>query len=230
MKLKNLILSILCAVFALSSAFGQDMIVKRNAEEIEANVEEVNDTQIKYRRFSNPTGPVYSISKNEVLMIKYENGEKDVFTEATTPAQTLATTPVSPGKMTSRAGNFFLDGRQISIAEAKDLSIPYAEAIKHIRTGQGIYTLSIIMAIGGGGLLGWQLGAAIAGRDISIGGLVAGVLVTGGAFGIGAVTVAQYKKAAAAYNLANGIAGVPDYDIRLAVQPTVGGIGLALTF
>ena len=58
----------------------QDIIVKTNAEEIKSKVLEVTQTEIKYKKFENLTGPTYSISKSETFMIKYENGIKDVFT------------------------------------------------------------------------------------------------------------------------------------------------------
>lgn len=58
---------------------GQDIIVKKTGDEIKAKVEEVLDTEIKYRKFENLAGPLYSMPKAEIFMIKYENGSKDVF-------------------------------------------------------------------------------------------------------------------------------------------------------
>jgi hypothetical protein len=60
-------------------AYGQDIIVKKSGDEIKSKVEQVLDTEIKYRKAENPAGPVYSILKSDVFMIKYENGTKDVF-------------------------------------------------------------------------------------------------------------------------------------------------------
>lgn len=84
---KQLVLSaaLLCAAFA---AEAQDMIVKRNAqaEEIPAKVIEVGENQIRYRKFSNPDGPIYTISRSEVFFIRYENGEKEVITAYAAPA------------------------------------------------------------------------------------------------------------------------------------------------
>jgi hypothetical protein len=67
----------------LTGAFvhGQDIIVQKNGEEIKAKVDQVLDTEIKYRKADNLTGPLYSLKKAEVFMIKYENGTKDIFTE-----------------------------------------------------------------------------------------------------------------------------------------------------
>lgn len=85
---------VLCAALcaALTSLRAQDMIVLRNAqaEEIPAKVLEVGETQIRYRKFSNPDGPIYTVGRSEVFFIRYENGEKEVITSYEAPARKLA--------------------------------------------------------------------------------------------------------------------------------------------
>lgn len=61
--------------------YSQDVILQRDGSEIKAIVKEVLDDVIKYHKFENQTGPVYSIRKSEVFMITYKNGSKDVFKE-----------------------------------------------------------------------------------------------------------------------------------------------------
>ena len=46
---------------------------------------------IKYKKFENPDGPSYSILKSDVLLIKYENGNKDVFNAENLSEQDLFT-------------------------------------------------------------------------------------------------------------------------------------------
>lgn len=60
--------------------FAQDVIVKKNAEEIEARVIRIGETSITYKKYTNLDGPEYVIPKKDVFMIKYENGTKEVFT------------------------------------------------------------------------------------------------------------------------------------------------------
>lgn len=95
--MKKLIL--LCAAFAAAtvSLQAQDMIVLRNAsaEEIPAKVLEVGDTHIRYRKHTNPDGPIYSLSRSEVFFIRYENGEKEVFEQTETPSDDAAPTLLS---------------------------------------------------------------------------------------------------------------------------------------
>lgn len=76
------------AAFMLLSmaASAQDIIVKKNGEEIRAKVEEIGERSIRYRKFTNLTGPVYSISRNEVFVIRYESGAKDIITPLDQPA------------------------------------------------------------------------------------------------------------------------------------------------
>ena len=57
----------------------QDILILKSGDEIQAKVNEVGTKEIKYKKFSNLTGPVYTILKSEVFMIKYQNGSKDVF-------------------------------------------------------------------------------------------------------------------------------------------------------
>ena len=63
------------------SVNAQDVITKKNGDEIQAKITEVGQNEIKYKRFDNPDGPVYTIGKSDVFMVKYENGTKDVFKE-----------------------------------------------------------------------------------------------------------------------------------------------------
>ncbi|NBW37133.1 MAG: hypothetical protein EBR30_19345 [Cytophagia bacterium] len=84
------------------------MIIKKDGSEISAKVVEVEDLKIKYRRFDQgATGPIYSITKTEVFMIRYEDGTKDVFGAAqpstTTPAQTSTPTNTTEQPVPARA-------------------------------------------------------------------------------------------------------------------------------
>lgn len=69
----------LLALFTSLTVHCQDVIVKKDGGTIVSKVLEVNTADIKYKKFSNQNGPTYSINKNEIISINYENGEKDVF-------------------------------------------------------------------------------------------------------------------------------------------------------
>lgn len=59
----------------------QDILTKRNGDEIEVKVLKISDSEVEYKKWSNPNGPSYTVSKSDVFMIKYKNGEKDVFSD-----------------------------------------------------------------------------------------------------------------------------------------------------
>jgi hypothetical protein len=59
--------------------FAQDNIVLNNGDEINAKIYEIGSTEIKYKKFNNQDGPIYYKSKDEILYIKYANGEKEMF-------------------------------------------------------------------------------------------------------------------------------------------------------
>ena len=87
--MKKLLFTLLALVpyFALQA---QDVLLKRNGEEIQVKVQEITLNEVKYKRFDNLEGPVISIAKRDVFMIKYENGTKEVFNE-TAPAAATST-------------------------------------------------------------------------------------------------------------------------------------------
>jgi hypothetical protein len=85
-------LLMLAAMFSFALCQAQDVLVKKNGEEIEVKVQEINLNEIKYKRFDNLQGPMISIAKSDVFMIKYENGSKDVFNEPAKPV--VSTSPV----------------------------------------------------------------------------------------------------------------------------------------
>ncbi len=74
MKSKTTLLFLLLSIIGLS-AFSQDLIMKNDLQNIEAKVIEITPSEIKYKSFSNLEGPLISILKIDVKMIKYENGE-----------------------------------------------------------------------------------------------------------------------------------------------------------
>lgn len=65
--------------FCAATINAQDVIVKRDGSTILSKVTEIGLNEVKYKKFSNQTGPIYSILKSDILSINYENGEKETF-------------------------------------------------------------------------------------------------------------------------------------------------------
>lgn len=67
-----LIFCLLLALGFVSSA--QDIIQKHTGETIEATIVDISPGVIKYTKFNDPQGPVYSISRDQVAQIIYADG------------------------------------------------------------------------------------------------------------------------------------------------------------
>lgn len=102
------LLILICSLCSISAA-AQDIILKRNAGEIEALVEEITDTDVKYKKSSNPEGVTYSIRRSEVFSITYENGSKDIFADEK-PQADADGYPYPPVSRSYSLGDMFDEG------------------------------------------------------------------------------------------------------------------------
>ena len=57
----------------------QDTLSMRSGENILVKVIEVGTTEVKYKKLDNLSGPIFSILKSDLLIVKYENGTKEDF-------------------------------------------------------------------------------------------------------------------------------------------------------
>lgn len=60
----------------------QDVIVRKNKQEIKAVVVEVTDTEIKYKAYGVAGGSVISIKKADVFMTIYTNGYREYYDDS----------------------------------------------------------------------------------------------------------------------------------------------------
>lgn len=86
-------LILLCCAQTL---LAQDIITLKTGKEIKAKVLELNDEEIKYKRFENLEGPQYVLQLSKVLKIRYENGFEEVFDVPTSPEEPMV---VSDGQI-----------------------------------------------------------------------------------------------------------------------------------
>lgn len=77
MKRTLLVLSsILGSIFVTNA---QDLITTKQGEDIEAKILEVSPKEVKYKKFSNLDGPTFTLNRSDIVMVRYENGEKEIF-------------------------------------------------------------------------------------------------------------------------------------------------------
>lgn len=104
-----------CILLSLTALHlhAQDVIVKKDGSTILAKVLEVDETNIKYKKHSNQSGPTYTISVGNVMAINYKNGEKDTFGDNT--SSTISTNTTTNNKSSQRLVKKSADSRNSEI-------------------------------------------------------------------------------------------------------------------
>ncbi len=96
--MKNAILLLLAIVQV--NLMAQDVIYFNNGTQQLTKVIEINQTEVIYKKASNPDGPQYRVNKSDISSIAYENGGRDLFNSTSantssvvTPATVTQVTP-----------------------------------------------------------------------------------------------------------------------------------------
>ncbi len=118
-------------IFLVLSAkcFGQDTLFFRNGDKIASKIEQISQEEIKYYRFNNLNGPVYSISKEDVTKIRYKNGVIDYFNPAQiiTLTSSADTTRTIQSQIAKRENKFDFESTfKIKILSAFDSKLGFA--------------------------------------------------------------------------------------------------------
>jgi hypothetical protein len=89
--MKKLInLSILILFLGLSSALAQDKIYKKGGEVLEVKITEIGVDEIKYKIFNDKDGPTYTVEKDRIIKIIYQNGRVETFKSSFNDAELYA--------------------------------------------------------------------------------------------------------------------------------------------
>jgi len=73
------ILLFILFIYSSNIIKAQDTLSMRSGENILVKVIEVGTTEVKYKKLDNLSGPIFSILKSDLLIVKYENGTKEDF-------------------------------------------------------------------------------------------------------------------------------------------------------
>ncbi len=82
MFMRKLFVILMMLSFGLQ-AWSQDVITKKNGEDLNVSIQEITGTEIKYFKPSMPDGPLFSIRKSDVVMITYRDGSREIISNAT---------------------------------------------------------------------------------------------------------------------------------------------------
>lgn len=75
----------------------QDLITKKDGTDIQAKILEVTSTEVKFKKYSNLEGPTFTLPKSDILIVRYENGENEIFNEDQKAAVLNTDKDVFPG-------------------------------------------------------------------------------------------------------------------------------------
>ena len=133
MRAKILALFLLCSV----TLCAQDIIVQNNGNTILSKVIEIGSTEVKYKKFSNLNGPTYTIAKAEILVINYENGEKESFSNSQSSSSVVNSNNI---------GKRMLSDNELLRIDANNNKTP--EKVKKLRRNAWIGVVGVVVGIG----------------------------------------------------------------------------------
>lgn len=188
--------------------YSQDIIELNNGEEIESKVTEVLSKEIKYKKFNNLDGPTYTINIGKVIMIRYENGEKELFSKTSNNFEKL---DISSG--------FYKGSNKLTKKEFKEILSTNQKAYDEYKSGNLVKTLGLIIALPSSAYLGWSIGQGNVESEM----LIAGGLGLAGGFLAVIGGNSMIKKSIKTYNNSH-------QNVSYEFRPNSNGISLALKF
>jgi len=210
-------LSFLLLLFP-SLLFAQDLIVKKNGKHIKCVVFEETPDAIKYRKYSDPNGPIFKISRDKIYKVNYAIDD-------TTGQVVKDTMPLQFSK------NFWgikirYGDEKLNNLEVKELMKDQPEAIKEFIGGKTINALAGIIGFTGSFMLFWELGRYLNTHEVN-----GVVLAIGGTFFVSSILMdvagtAKIKRSVEIYNQTIDQA----YKVSLKFGLTMNGVGVSLKF
>ena len=189
-------------IMALLGTLGskaQDIIILRSSNKIQVQLADTGFGLIRYKRADNPSGPLYSLPRNEVSRIIYRDGRSDIISssELISPATVetklryggprIGVTYLGPGETNNRMNNIFdrninpvitqfgwqFETRFFTLDNGASGLIEFVPMIGGLE--QGLFIPSITTLVGYRSKKGYELGM---GPTLSLGGV--GVLFAAG--------------------------------------------------
>jgi hypothetical protein len=209
--MKKLITTVVMFILFVIVSYSQDTITLVTGELVKTKIVEIGQTEIKYKKFDNLNGPIYSIEKSNVTLIRYENGTTDHFIDSRTTLPKDKQLDISAG--------YFLGNKKLSNNEFKQVLSTNPKAFQEFKASKLNYILGCVIAFPSSALLGWTLGT----KSTDAGAYVFGGLgiVSGFAFILNSNTL--LLKSVKTYNAGQNT-------ISYKVGLTADGLGLAIIF
>lgn len=172
--MKKTLVSLLLVTSALLT-YAQDVITTRTGEEIQSKVLKVNDAVVEYKEWSNQDGPTLTMNVSDIFMIKYQNGESDMFQ----PTTEENVSEIDSLIYYDKTKQIQFNGSTLKWTDAGEILKVNSEAYKVYSSGKSMAIVGEVLSYGGGFALGWGLGGYLAGNKnaLKIGAVGTGVLL-----------------------------------------------------
>jgi len=132
------------------SVFAQDILILKSGKELKVTIVEETGGVIKYREFENPTGPLYSVNKNNVAEVKYKKATREtqavVVTEPVKPAD-ITVPEIKSNMLTTKKRYLYLDGVVQAPRSVRLLLEDQPEALNSYESAKKMFTASNICPI-----------------------------------------------------------------------------------
>ena len=94
----------------------QDKVLLKTGDELEVQLLEVTATEIAYWKTGQPEGPIFRLGKDQILLLTFANGDKEVM--QATPVPTATPAPPTPAEVQAKQKSLRQKGK-------KDASMHY---------------------------------------------------------------------------------------------------------
>lgn len=149
-------------------ATAQDVIVKKDQTAVMSKVLEITNTEIKYKKWDNQDGPLYTINRAEIKSINYENSEVETFSEAPKTSQEPQTPQAQylNSYMTYASnGRLYLNGRILTDNEVH--SLVDEQNYQRYLKGRGLVKTGFVLDVVGGASLIVASGIRVFSTDLN---------------------------------------------------------------
>lgn len=142
-------------LFAASSLSinSQDLLKLKSGRELKVNVIEENNTEVKYKEFENPAGPVYTITRDKIETIKYKKGGRETQeskAKESSKTEEKELLPSVPGseQLIVKKRFVYKDGAKLNSRSVKTIMEDHPEAIRLYESGKAMCDMSNLCAVG----------------------------------------------------------------------------------
>ena len=118
--MKKLFLTLCCIACTVMQMLAADVIVTTKSERIDALVQEVSESEIRYKKANNPNGPTFVIKTEDIATVIYANGEVQAFEHARQPQQSSSIVSAHPqvkgnlGQITKSGKLYYYNGEAMT--------------------------------------------------------------------------------------------------------------------